>query len=74
MIEYKSGASYKGKLNDGLPSGQGVMTCNGSRYEGAFKNGMRHGQGYVYNDQGCTSSNWSEDKLVEEPVVRVKTY
>ena len=44
--EYKSGASYKGRVHDNKRTGRGTFTWpNGAKYEGEFEDNVRHGQG-----------------------------
>ena len=44
--EYKSGARYKGPVQDNKKIGRGVFVWpNGARYEGEFTDNIRHGNG-----------------------------
>ena len=46
--EYKSGASYKGPVEDNKKSGWGTFVwSNGARYEGEFHDNERHGNGKI---------------------------
>ncbi|ELT97476.1 hypothetical protein CAPTEDRAFT_221453 [Capitella teleta] len=53
--EYKSGAKYKGQVNDHRKTGHGSFIWpNGSRYEGEFTDNVRHGQGLQQWADGST--------------------
>ena len=44
--EYKSGASYKGQVQDNKRVGKGTFVWpKGGRYEGEFMDNVRHGTG-----------------------------
>lgn len=45
-LDYKSGASYNGKVQDNLKYGNGTFIWpNGDKYLGEFKSNYRHGFG-----------------------------
>jgi hypothetical protein len=45
-VTYKSGASFKGVVQDHKKSGRGLFSWpNGARYEGQYTDDMRNGKG-----------------------------
>ena len=45
-LEFKSGATFEGGIEDHKKSGKGIFSWpNGARYEGHYSNNQRHGKG-----------------------------
>lgn len=65
---FGDGKIYEGNFEDGVMSGQGIMTNGVKIYEGAFKNGKQHGIG-VYFPKGKTKKGkrgrWRNGKRIE---------
>lgn len=57
---------YDGKMEHGLPNGQGVYTDinNGQRYEGSFVDFKREGEGVLYTENGdkIYDGEWKNNK------------
>ena len=60
----KKEMKYVGEIENGEPSGQGVLTSPyGDRYEGKFKDGKKHGQGtFSYSGRFKYVGEWKDGK------------
>ena len=63
IFDYRNGNYYIGSLNEGLPSGKGVLyDINDKKlYEGNFLNGQANGKGILYYENGIIQydGEWS---------------
>lgn len=70
-LQLESGAHFKGRLENGLASGLGVISWpDGSYYAGDFYKGWFHGLGvFVLRHHPCPISSSSKSELAQDDTV-----
>ena len=59
----KTQVKYEGEIVNGVPNGQGTMTCcDGIKYIGGYKDGEKNGQGtHTYPDGSKFEGDYKDD-------------